>query len=143
MTPEERAAIVVDKLLQDGEWSETDYVELVAQAIRDTKREAYREAAREIANHSAALRGNLVLLDSQPEVDGKRHDTMVAMILEVDHVETSVRALTNTLCAHAWIDARNEVVANGEYCSKCGLIRMKDSVVASPVSSKASPQQST
>lgn len=34
-----------------------------------------------------------------------------------------IRQLQSSLCDHGWIDARNEVVQSGEYCSKCGTLR--------------------
>lgn len=29
-------------------------------------------------------------------------------------------------CDHDWVDARNEVVASGEYCSKCGELKSNE-----------------
>lgn len=59
------------------------------------------------------------------------HDYADEFEQECDHCkktfEVAVEAIPQYIltkpCEHKWVDATNEVVKNGEYCTKCGTVR--------------------
>jgi hypothetical protein len=59
------------------------------------------------------------------EFDDASAEACVAM-----EIHTEIEARNQATCNHEWIDARNEIVQSGEYCSKCFMLRAGNEAAA-------------